>query len=124
HLSRYHLRLRGLERWRQRERISPFASIPGPLSAVLRFGNLPAMINADVHSGEDVILIAVGPGSDCVRGQMDNTEVFRVMAEALGLGLSDWHARCWRRKLRSSNPSWSTLGAHPPDPARSGFART
>jgi alkaline phosphatase len=47
------------------------------------------MINADVHSGEDVILTAVGPGSDRVRGQMDNTEVFRVMAEALGLGLGD-----------------------------------
>jgi alkaline phosphatase len=54
--------------------------------AVLRFGNLPAMVNASVHSGEDVILTAAGPGSDRVRGQMDNTEVFRVIAEALGLG--------------------------------------
>jgi alkaline phosphatase len=60
-----------------------YKSIPG---AVFRFGNLPAMINADVHSGEDVILTATGPGRDRVRGQMDNTEVFRVMAEALGLG--------------------------------------
>jgi alkaline phosphatase len=63
-----------------------YKNVPG---AVLRFGNLPAMINADVHSGEDVILTAAGPGSDRVRGQMDNTEVFRVMAEALGLGLGD-----------------------------------
>ncbi len=60
-----------------------YKSIPG---AVFRFGNLPAMMNADVHSGEDVILTATGPGSDRVRGQMDNTEVFRVMVEALGLG--------------------------------------
>lgn len=60
-----------------------YKTVPG---AVLRFGNLPAMINADVHSGEDVILTAMGPGSDRVRGQMDNTEVFRVIAEALGLG--------------------------------------
>src|SRR6516225_3259445 len=60
-----------------------YKSIPG---AVFRFGNLPAMINADVHSGEDVILTATGPGSDRVRGQMDNTEVFRIMVEALGLG--------------------------------------
>ena len=52
----------------------------------LRLGNLPASINSDVHSGEDVILTAVGPGSDRVHGQMDNTEVFRVIAEALGLG--------------------------------------
>ncbi|MBV8112270.1 MAG: alkaline phosphatase [Hyphomicrobiales bacterium] len=63
-----------------------YKNVPG---AVLRFGNLPAMINADVHSGEDVILTAAGPGSDRVRGQMDNTEVFRIMAEALGLGSGD-----------------------------------
>jgi len=54
--------------------------------AQLRLGNLPAAINSDVHSGEDVILTAMGPGSERVRGQMDNTEVFRVIAEALGLG--------------------------------------
>src|SRR5262247_2516916 len=60
-----------------------YKNVPG---AVLRLGNLPAMINADVHSGEDVVLTASGPGSDRVRGQMDNTEVFRVIAEALGLG--------------------------------------
>src|SRR6478609_5437774 len=60
-----------------------YKSIPG---AALRLGNLPAMINADVHSGEDVILTATGPGSERVRGQMDNTEVFRVIAETLGLG--------------------------------------
>jgi alkaline phosphatase len=60
-----------------------YKSIPG---AVFRFGNLPAMINADVHSGEDVILTAIGPGSDRVHGQMDNTEVFRIIVEALGLG--------------------------------------
>ncbi len=42
--------------------------------------------NSSVHSGEDVILTAAGPGSERVRGQIDNTEVFRVMVEALGLG--------------------------------------
>jgi alkaline phosphatase len=60
-----------------------YKDVPG---AVLRFGNLPAMINASVHSGEDVILTAAGPGSERVHGQMDNTDVFRVMVEALGLG--------------------------------------
>jgi len=59
-----------------------YKDVPG---AVLRFGNLPAMMNASVHSGEDVILTATGPGSDRVRGSMENTDVFRVMAEALGL---------------------------------------
>jgi alkaline phosphatase len=47
------------------------------------------MINADVHSGEDVVLTASGPGSERVRGQVDNTEIFRVMVEALGLGAVD-----------------------------------
>jgi alkaline phosphatase len=53
--------------------------------AVLRPGNLPVTLNSDVHSGEDVILTATGPGSERIHGQMDNTEVFRVMVEALGL---------------------------------------
>lgn len=60
-----------------------YKTMPG---AVLRPGNLPRFANSSVHSGEDIILTASGPGSDAVRGQMDNTEVFRVMAEALGLG--------------------------------------
>ncbi|WP_431205743.1 alkaline phosphatase [Bradyrhizobium betae] len=59
-----------------------YRDVPG---AVLRPGNLSAMIGASVHSGEDVILTATGPGSERVHGSMDNTEVFRVMVEALGL---------------------------------------
>jgi alkaline phosphatase len=63
-----------------------YKNVPG---AVLRLGNLPSMINSDVHSGEDVVLTATGPGSERVRGQIDNTEVFRIMAEALGLAPAD-----------------------------------
>ena len=63
-----------------------YKNVPG---AVLRLGNLPAMVNASVHSGEDVVLTATGPGSERVRGQIDNTEVFRVMVEALGLGATN-----------------------------------
>jgi alkaline phosphatase len=62
-----------------------YKSVPG---AVLRLGNLPAMMGASVHSGEDVILTAVGPGSEQVRGSLDNTDVFRIMADALGLSPS------------------------------------
>ena len=60
-----------------------YKDVPG---AMLRFGNLPRFANASVHSGEDVILTAMGPGSERVRGQLENTDVFRIMAEALGLG--------------------------------------
>ncbi len=60
-----------------------YRNAPG---SMLRLGNLPAMMNASVHSGEDVILTATGPGSERVHGSMDNTDVFRVIADALGLG--------------------------------------
>jgi len=63
-----------------------YKDVPG---ALLRVGNLPAMANASVHSGEDVILTATGPGSERVHGSMDNTEVFRVMVDALGLANGD-----------------------------------
>ncbi|TSA11464.1 MAG: alkaline phosphatase, partial [Comamonadaceae bacterium] len=63
-----------------------YKSVPG---AVLREGNLPNKgargSNSGVHTGDDVILTAIGPGAEKVHGQMENTEVFRVIAEALAL---------------------------------------
>ena len=49
------------------------------------FGNLPFEALSGVHSGDDVILTAMGPGSELLRGRVDNTAVFRAMAQALGL---------------------------------------
>ncbi|MFT4277152.1 MAG: hypothetical protein QM576_12410 [Rhodopseudomonas sp.] len=43
-----------------------------------------AMMDASVHSGEDVILTAAG--LDRVHGSMENTDVLRVITDALGLG--------------------------------------
>ena len=54
--------------------------------AQLRGGNLPRSSDVGVHSADDAVLTAMGPGSEKFRGFMDNTEVFRVMAETLGLG--------------------------------------
>ena len=48
-------------------------------------GNLPVEANAGVHAADDVILTAMGPGSEAFRGRIDNTRVFRIMATALGL---------------------------------------
>jgi len=63
-----------------------YKDIPG---AVLRVGNLPnkgpRAANQGVHSGDDVILTAMGPGAERVHGQMENSDLFRVMAEALAL---------------------------------------
>ena len=49
-------------------------------------GNLPFDANSGVHAADDVLLTAMGPGSEKFRGHKPNTYVFRVMAEALALG--------------------------------------
>ena len=54
--------------------------------ATLRVGNLPHNAPQGVHSGEDVVLTATGPGAERVHGFLDNTEVFRIIVDALGLG--------------------------------------
>ena len=48
-------------------------------------GNLPPLMPSGVHSGDDVILTAMGPGSEQFRGRIDNTFVFRAIATVLGL---------------------------------------
>ena len=52
----------------------------------LRVGNLPMTTRGGVHSGDDVVLTATGPGAEVFHGHVDNTTVLRAMALALGLG--------------------------------------
>jgi alkaline phosphatase len=59
--------------------------VPG---AERRLGNLPFGINAGVHSADDVVLTASGPGAEMFHGRLDNTRVFRLMATALGIDLA------------------------------------
>jgi len=49
-------------------------------------GNLPSHQEVGVHTADDAVLNAMGPGSEKFRGFMDNTEVFKVMVQTLGLG--------------------------------------
>ncbi len=48
-------------------------------------GNIPASDSQEVHSADDILLNAQGPGSDYFHGVMDNTEVFFGIVRALGL---------------------------------------
>jgi hypothetical protein len=81
-----------------------YRTMPG---AMLRLGNLPKYMNASVHSGEDVIPTATGPGSERVPGQLDSTEVFRVMAEALALGTGSRFSRSkFGARLSCPLPLW------------------
>lgn len=49
-------------------------------------GNLPSHQDTGVHSADDAVLSAIGPGSEKFHGFMDNTEVYKVMVQTLGLG--------------------------------------
>lgn len=48
-------------------------------------GDIPASADQEVHSADDIVLNAGGPGSEYFKGVMDNTEVFFGMVRALGL---------------------------------------
>lgn len=49
-------------------------------------GNLPRSESQGVHTVDDLVVTAQGPNAEQVRGFMNSTEIFRVMAEALALG--------------------------------------
>ena len=52
---------------------------------MLRTGNIPSDINAGTHSIDDEVLQADGPGSEGFRGYMENSDVYRVLVEAMAL---------------------------------------
>ena len=59
-----------------------YKDLPG---ATLRIGNLPHSADTDVHTADDLVVTAMGPGAERIRGLLDNTEIFRVMVETLGV---------------------------------------
>ncbi len=54
--------------------------------AARMIGNLSMFARAGVHAADDVVLTAAGPGAEAFHGHIDNTQVFRAIATALGLG--------------------------------------
>ncbi len=59
-----------------------YKDVPG---AVLRIGNIPTDTNAGTHSVDDEVLQASGPGAENFRGYMENSDVYRVLVEAMAL---------------------------------------
>ncbi|HLX64428.1 MAG TPA: alkaline phosphatase [Planctomycetota bacterium] len=57
----------------------------GAPGAMLRTGNIPRGTPGSVHSCEDTIVTAMGPGSEAVHGFLDNTRIFEIMVNALNL---------------------------------------
>ncbi len=60
-----------------------YKDVPG---AVHRVGNIPKDESTAVHAVDDVVLQATGPGSEEFKGYMEESDVYRVLADALGLG--------------------------------------
>lgn len=59
-----------------------YKDVPG---AVLREGNLPRSSDTAVHAVDDVVLQATGPGADGFKGYMEQSDVYRVLVEALAV---------------------------------------
>ncbi|MFT3688892.1 alkaline phosphatase [Paenirhodobacter sp.] len=58
-------------------------NVPG---ATLRIGNLPKDNDTAVHAVDDVVLQATGPGAEGFKGYMEQSDVYRVLAETFALG--------------------------------------
>lgn len=60
-----------------------YKDLPG---AVLRIGNLPRSADTAVHAVDDVVLQATGPGAESFKGYMEESDVYRVLIDAIALG--------------------------------------
>ncbi|HEY0276594.1 MAG TPA: alkaline phosphatase [Paenirhodobacter sp.] len=60
-----------------------YKDVPG---AVLRIGNIPKDNDTAVHAVDDVVLQATGPGSEEFHGYMEQSDVYKVLADTFALG--------------------------------------
>ncbi len=60
-----------------------YKDVPG---AVFVQGNIPKDEDSGVHAVDDVVLQAIGPGSESFRGYMEQSDVYRVLADTFALG--------------------------------------
>jgi alkaline phosphatase len=61
-----------------------YKGVPG---AVFVEGNIPKEDDTGVHAVDDVVLQAAGPGAEGFRGYMEQSDVYRVLADAFALGM-------------------------------------
>lgn len=60
-----------------------YKDLPG---AVLREGNLPRSNDTGVHAVDDMVLQASGPGAEAFKGYMEQSDVYKVLADVFALG--------------------------------------
>lgn len=62
-----------------------YKEVPG---AVFREGNLPRDNDTAVHAVDDIVLQATGPGAEAFKGYMEQSDVYKVLADAFALGIA------------------------------------
>ncbi|MEK1929248.1 MAG: alkaline phosphatase [Pararhizobium sp.] len=60
-----------------------YKDVPG---AVFVQGNIPKEGDSGVHAVDDVVLQSTGPGSDGFKGYMEESDIYRVLADTMALG--------------------------------------
>lgn len=60
-----------------------YKDVPG---AVLRVGNLPKDADTGVHAVDDIVLQATGPGAESFKGYMEQSDVYKVLADVFAFG--------------------------------------
>ncbi|GMB82005.1 alkaline phosphatase [Shinella zoogloeoides] len=60
-----------------------YKDVPG---AVFVQGNIPKDEDSGVHAVDDIVLQATGPGAEGFRGYMEQSDVYRVLADTFALG--------------------------------------
>ena len=60
-----------------------YKNVPG---AVFVQGNIPKNGDSGVHAVDDVVLQSAGPGAEGFRGYMEQSDVYKVLADTLALG--------------------------------------
>ncbi|MFB9953081.1 alkaline phosphatase [Rhizobium puerariae] len=61
-----------------------YKDVPG---AVFVQGNIPKSSDSGVHAVDDVVLQAIGPGSEGFTGYMEQSDVYKVLADTFALGV-------------------------------------
>lgn len=62
-----------------------YKDVPG---AVFVQGNLPRNNDSTAHAVDDIVLQATGPGAEGFKGYLEESDVYRVLADAFALGSS------------------------------------
>lgn len=60
-----------------------YKDVPG---AIFEEGNLPKNADTGQHAVDDVVLQAAGPGAEAFKGYMEESDVYKVLADAFALG--------------------------------------